>query len=108
MLTLKLGNGTTITKVDVNGSLLITPDEVTPETFSGGLGRVEITGTLPEGTNAPFTAGTYTNMKLDYFRDAKTHREFVLNPLTEAELRELGLEAKIDYVALMAEVDIDA
>ena len=101
MYTLKLSDGSEIKNVDMNWSMFITTSALKREDLSGKLSRIEITGEVEEARTPNYLPGTYTNLKLDYFRDDGKIREFVLNPLTAAELRELAIDAKLDYLALV-------
>ena len=101
--TLTLDNGRVVTGAEFSGNTWITSQEVSAETFSGGLSAVKVSGTDPaEGESDP--RGEYENLRLDGIYKLGERTCFVLSEsrVTEAE----RLRSDVDYMAMMLGVEL--
>lgn len=96
--TLTLDDGTEITDLRLNGNNFISDKEVTPDTFNGKLSTVAISdGEISE---------TYHNMALVNITQYGEEYWFILREMSEQELQNLKNRADIDYIAMMADINI--
>ena len=100
--TIRLSDGTTLTGLTLNGNNFVSENEVTRETFAGKLNGVTITCD-EENYSDEFT-GEHAHMKLiqiaQYEWDAGKWY-FILSDMSEAELKELRLESRLDYLEML-------
>lgn len=104
MYTITLANGNVLRNISLNGSVFTTTNSISREDFAGGLKQVIISGPTDEAS--AWQPGTYRNMRLSYFRDAPDHKEFCLAFITETELEQIKQRADLEYVAMMAGVEL--
>ncbi|MBQ7154437.1 MAG: hypothetical protein IJR85_02640 [Synergistaceae bacterium] len=109
--TVTLADGTQLSGLALNGNNFVSKTEVTEETFRGKLGRVVITGDA-EADEAGLI-GTHEHMELvqvAHYTQAVHGCEdgyyFVLRDIPAAELEKLQNRADIEYVAMMAGVNL--
>ena len=112
MYKIKLSDGTEITNLKVNGDYFVSQEKLTEDDFKGKLSNVEITGENESEFDAPLL-GTYKNLILVSceYREPLYMPEFngywiYLRERTPQELKEEILNAKIEYVAMMTDIEI--
>ena len=100
--TITLADGTQLTGLELNGNNFISKTQVTPETFAGKLKKVTISGeTTPETADI---IGEHTNMELVQILPYEGAWWFVLRDLTEQEVRNLRIDARLDYIEMMEDI----
>jgi len=99
MTSIKLTDGTTLYNLSMNGDNFIANYEIDPDIFIGNLTDVVIN---IDGANE-----VHSQMKLVQVTTYNDQYWFVLQDLTDQELLNLEIEAKIEYLAMMADIDID-
>ena len=115
--TITLADGTKIENLTVNGNNFVSKVEITADTFNGKLAKVKVEADgSASSTNEngeiielydPAIIGEFKNMKLarcEYDAGLGGYA-FVLLEMTEAELRELKLEARLDYLEMLGDVE---
>lgn len=105
MYIINLSNGVNLENVHQNGDLFSVTGEMSREELEAGLGSVSIVGT-PDMEYDLNKSGAYKHLKVGYWREVGTTKEFTLVSRSEQEMRELELEAKLEYVAMMTEVEL--
>ena len=105
MYSIKLGNGLELSEVKQNGSMLSTSEQISREDLAAGLGSVTISG-KPDTEYDNDMCGEFHAMKVAYFRDSGNSRDFVLAPISPAELAEKQNRADIEYIAMMTGVQL--
>lgn len=97
--TITLSDGSQITDLTLNGNNYISAKKVTEETFAGKLSTVTIT--CDDGTETVLTDAELVQV-------VKMGKEywFILRELSAAELAELKVRADIDYIAVMADIEL--
>lgn len=94
-----LADGTVIENLKMNGNNFISSTEVTEGMFSDNCSSVVIN----DGT----TDETHTNMELvQITTPVEGEYWFVLRDLTETELTNLKMQSDIEYVAMMAGIEL--
>lgn len=114
MWKITLADGTIINAKGVNGSYFVTDDSITAETFAGKLNGVKIQAPANidpqdwEAQNVKHWAELpHQHMKLiSILTNCKDGIHFAIGDIPAAELKELSRDAKIEYVAMMAGVDL--
>ena len=97
--TVTLADGTKFTNLRLNGDNFISITEVTPDKFVGNCSPVVIS----DGE----TEETHENMNLVQVKSyVPGEYWFVLRDLSPAELRNIKMQSDIEYVAMMAGVDL--
>ena len=99
-----LSDGSKIEGLELNGNNFVCKNEVKPETFSGKLSKVTITGdSLKDEAGL---IGEHTNMELIRCEYDKGLGGWavVLLELSAAELRELEVNARLDYIEMMEDL----
>jgi hypothetical protein len=98
---LTLADGTTIENLRLNGNNFVSEEKIDESIFEDNLTHV---------------TATNSNGDVEYeFNNAELVQQvhyddgwyFVLRELSAAELRELAIDAKIDYIAMMTDVDME-
>lgn len=93
-----LDDGTQIKDLEQNGNNYISAKELTTEDFAGKLGRVKITGS--DGTEE-----AHENMELVQITKDQGKYWFVLRELTEEEIFRRGMQSRMEYMAMMSDID---
>ena len=99
MITITLTDGTVLRNLTLNGDNFIADYEIDPDIFIDNLTDVEI--------NDDGYITTHSQMKLIQVTTYNDEYWFILQDLTDRELKDLDIEAKIEYIAMMADIDID-
>ena len=102
--TITLADGTQIAGLELNGNNFISKNEIKSETFNGKLSKVTITGdSLKDSAGL---IGEHTNMELircEYDKGLDGWA-IVLRELSAEELRELRIDARLDYIEMMEDL----
>ena len=98
--TIVLADGTSLTNLGLNGNNYISSTKVTEDTFAGNL--EEVTIECSDGT-------TETKTNMDLVQISKVGKEywFILRELTAQEIKDAKVQANIEYIAMMADIDLD-
>lgn len=97
--TITLADGTTLEGLTLNGNNFISTRKLTDEDFAGKLEHVTIT----DGE----TTTELTNVELVQCMQYGTEYWFVLREMTAAEQTAAKVQASIDYIAMMADIDLE-
>lgn len=95
-----LADGSTIDNLKMNGNNFISRKKITEESFAGGLS--EVTLECDDGT-----VETLHNVELVQITTSGKEYWFVLRELTSGELEALRTQARIEYIAMMTDVDLE-
>ena len=102
MASITLSNGTVLDNLTINGDNFIANYSITDDIFKGDFSPVTI------NWEDDCFDETHNNMKLVQITHPNpTEWWFVLQDLTDEELYRLSIEAKLDYLAMMSDVDLD-
>ena len=93
-----LADGTEIAGLRLNGNNYISATSITAEMFDGNCAPVVIN----DGENDEI----HENMELVQITHMTDGYWFILRDLTETELEQLRIRADIEYIAMMAGVDL--
>ncbi len=93
-----LADGTKIENLVLNGNNFISGKEITREMFENNLSPV----TISDGE----TDEIHDNMALVQITDMNGKKAFILRDISEDELREIKNRADIEYIAMMASIDL--
>ena len=96
--TIELADGTTLENLRLNGNNFISGTKVTEGTFAGKLGEV----TIRSGE----TEEHHGNMALVQVKQVGSEYWFILRDLTDREILDLKTQANIEYIAMMADIDL--
>ena len=106
-----LSDGTILTPLTLNGNNFVSKLPVTRETFAGKLDRVVVVGEATE--DWPGLVGTHTNLRLENLKYVGSNVPgldegyyFVLGTWSDEELREMKLQADLEYLAMMTGVEL--
>lgn len=102
--TVILSDGTQLANLELNGNNFISDNAITEETFSGRLSKVIITGDPDEDVCG--LIGEHENMALVKVQERNGKFWFILRDMSRDELERLKDRSDIDYVAMMAGVDL--
>lgn len=93
-----MADGTSINNLKLNGNNFISSTKITEDQFTG---LDDVTIICSDGTQE-----THEHMAL--VQVVKVNKEwwFVLRDIGEAELKQLQLQANIEYLAMMADVEL--
>ena len=97
--TITLADGTTLEGLTLNGNNYVSGNPLTDADFAGKLEHVTIT----DGE----TTTELTNVELVQCMQYGTEYWFVLREMTAAELTAAKVQASIDYIAMMADIDLE-
>lgn len=100
IFSISLSNGTTISNLELNGNNFISDTEITEEMFAGGLPEVHISG--DKGTSY-----TINHAKLIQIMEYEGAWWFILAETPAEELLFEKISSDIDYIAMMADVDLE-
>lgn len=95
-----LADGTVLEGLTLNGNNFISKARLTEADFEGNLSLVRIQD--PDGN-----VEELENMELVQVKRYGTEYWFVLRQLSDQELRELKTQADIEYIAMMADIDLE-
>ena len=94
-----LADGTELEGLGLNGNNFISVDPLTEEDFDGKLEQVVIT----DGE----TVEEHENMELVQIQRHGVEYWFILREITSEEMAALKLRSDIDYLAAMADIDLE-
>lgn len=97
---IELADGTTLEGLALNGNNYISAKKLTEDTFEGNLSHVII-------TDSDGKVEEHDNMALVQIQKVGTKYWFILRELTAQEIRDAKIQANIEYIAMMADVDLD-
>lgn len=95
-----LADGSTIENLSLNGNNFISKTKIMEESFAGGLSDVHYA--CSDGSTE-----THHNMELVQITRVGKEYWFVLRELTEAELQAIKTQSQIEYIAMMADIDLE-
>lgn len=95
-----LADGTVIDDLGLNGNNYISPKKLTEDDFDGNLDHITIED--PDGN-----VEELENMELVQVKKYGKEYWFVLRQLSEQELKDLKTQANIEYIAMMADIDLE-
>lgn len=100
MITITLADGTEIGNLRVNGDNFISSVPINESIFVNNTSPVTIhdSNSVPE---------IHDHMELLQLIRYNNEYWFVLRDLTQEELRQIDIDAKLDYIAMMADVDLE-
>lgn len=93
-----LANGSELSDLKLNGNNFISESEITEDMFADNLSPVTI--------NDGETDDMHDNMALVQISKIGGENAFILRDLTAAELKEIKIRADIEYIAMMAEIEL--
>ena len=99
MVTITLADGTKLQNLGINGDNFTANYEITEDVF--------------EYNTSPVTINIDGNVEvhehMEFVQVMKFGHEwwFILRDLTDAELRQMDIDAKLDYIAMMADIDLE-
>ena len=99
MITITLSNGYKINGLSKNGDNFASLSPITEDVFLNNTSPVTIT---EDGFNE-----THAHMELVQITTMGDECWFVLRDLTDDEIHQIDLEAKIDYIAMMTGIDLE-
>lgn len=97
--TMTLSDGTVINDLTLNGNNYISKTPVDADIFSGNCSPVVIS----DGDNEE----THANAELVQVAQYGDEYWIVLRDLSEQEIRDLKTRSDIDYIAMMADIDLE-
>ena len=98
-----LADGTVLEELGLNGNNFVSDTEVTEKTFRGKLATVRFEGKV----NGQEYIQTCRNMELVQIARYSDGWYFVLREPSEAELAATRMQANIEYIAMMAGIDLE-
>lgn len=98
--TIELADGTTLEDLDLNGNNFISSKKLTEDVFEDNLAHVVM-------TDSDGKTEEHFNMALVQIQKVGTKYWFVLRHLTEQEVKDARVQANIEYIAMMADIDLD-
>lgn len=107
MYRVELGNGNVISDVKIEGTTYFTKQAITRADFEYGLHEVKIVRLLDsQSDESEIAPGTYRNMKLITCCPCRPRPGFFMfefAPMSEQELRNLNVDARLDYLEMISE-----
>ena len=110
MFKITLADGSELSGLELNGNNFISKTEITPTFFTGKLSRVKIEAVNEkedENSRADFSIlGEHTNMQLvrAEYDNGLGGWAFILRDLTQSEIREENINARLDYIEMMEDL----
>ena len=110
MYSIELSDGTKLTGLKLSGDNFMSASELTESTFSGKLRRVTITS---DDADDQALTGVYEHMRLETLEHVtkvpglEPGYYFVLKAIPAEELEKLQTAAKIEYLAMMSDIDLE-
>lgn len=95
-----LANGTQLKDLKLNGNNFISETEITEDIFEGNLSRVVIED--EEGN-----VQEYEHMQLIQIVHYEDGYYFILRELSKDELERIKIQADIEYLAMMSDIDLE-
>ncbi|MBQ0057318.1 MAG: hypothetical protein KBT20_06640 [Bacteroidales bacterium] len=95
-----LADGTSLEGLGLNGNNFISSKKLTEDTFEGNLSHVVIEDS--EGNTEE-----HDNMALVQIAKYGKEYWFVLRELSAQEIRDAKIQANIEYIAMMSDIDLD-
>lgn len=93
-----LADGTTFENLKLNGNNFVSTQEIDASVFDGNCSPVKF--------RVDETEDVHENMKLIHVTKYGNETWFALRDLTEDELAKIQLRSDVDYIAMMAEVEL--
>lgn len=97
--TITLADGTALEGLSLNGNNYISSKKITEDVFADNLGTV----TISDGEHEE----VHENMALAQITKVGTSYWFILRDLTAQEIADLKTRANIEYIAMMANIDLE-
>ncbi|MBQ9249882.1 MAG: hypothetical protein IJ179_06120 [Oscillospiraceae bacterium] len=97
--TITLADGTALEGLDLNGNNYISSKKITEDVFDDNLGVV----TISDGEHEE----VHENMALVQITKVGAKYWFILRDLTAQEIADLRTQANIEYIAMMADIDLE-
>ena len=98
--TITLADGTVLKDLGLNGNNYVSKSKLTEEDFADNLSSVTIAGS--DGS-----LEEYENLELVQIQKYGKEYWFVLRQLSAQELAALKTQADIEYIAMMADIDLE-
>ncbi len=98
-----LSDGTQLENLRLNGNNFISEEKIVEDDFKGKLSKVIIEGI----TDGQEFKQEYQHMELVQIVHNKDGYYFVLRELSEEELYKIKTQADIEYLAMMANIDLE-
>ena len=98
-----LSDGTSLAGLELEGGNFISKNEVTKQTFEGKLSRITITNDGESDDDG--WLGEHKNMRLLHCIPAYGKYYFAFGEISEAELRAIELDARLDYLEMINDVE---
>ena len=98
-----LSDGTQLKDLRLNGNNFVSEKEVTEDIFEGKLSKVVFEGTI-EGKEFRQEGEHMELVQIVHYEDGYY---FVLRELSKAELKERKMQGDIEYLAMMADIDLE-
>lgn len=98
-----LSDGTTIENLGLNGNNFVSETEITADMFTDKLSKVTIEGK----ENGQDVKQEYEHMELVQIVKYDDGYYFVLRELSQDELSKIKIQADIEYIAMMADIDME-
>lgn len=98
-----LANGTQLKDLRLNGNNFISETEITEDIFEGNLSKVVIEGF----ENGQEVTKEYEHMQLIQIVHYEDGYYFILRELSKDELERIKIQADIEYLAMMSDIDLE-
>lgn len=95
-----LADGTVIEDLSLNGNNYISKNKLTEDDFADNLSTVKI-----EGSDGSIEE--LENLELVQVKKYGKEYWFILRQLSEQEIKDLKTQANIEYIAMMADIDLE-
>lgn len=95
-----LSDGTQLKNLRQNGNNFVSETEITADIFNGNLSKVVI-------EDGEGNVQEYEHMELIQIVHYKDGYYFVLRELTQDELKAIKIQADIEYLAMMTDIDLE-
>lgn len=99
-----LSDGTQFKNLKLNGNNFISEEEITQEDFKGKLTNIIIEGINDKKENI---IEEHNHMELVQIKHYTDGYHFILRDKTESELDKMKMQADIEYLAMMSEIDLE-
>ena len=99
MVTVTLADGTKLQNLGINGDNFTSSTPITEDIFEYN--------TSPVIINIDGNIEAHDYMELVQVMQFGNEWWFILRDLTDAELKQMDIDAKIDYIAMMADIDLE-
>lgn len=102
--TITLSDGTKLKNLGLNGTNFISEEEITEDVFKNNLSNVIIEGT---NENRQEVKEKHEYMDLIHIQKHDKEYYFALRDLSQDEIDKIKMQADIDYIAMMSDVDLE-